>query len=566
MAFDFSFYIGQFKKNLIKNAGQGNCGIFLLLPLSKLAFVDVSDTKISRWVNNKFPIDESLRSFAGTEAGYNATYNHFKNEVIKDINNNMIERIVLNILDAIKKDSSIDQSKRLFFEKSYSSGDLADFLTRSFLYVVSIQTEGSALTLDSKSICKPNDGNNTLLLRKISDLIEAELSTNIGLPDNEIELISSNNFNLILAAKENRHAFTVFVEVKADGISTEYTTFADYMNWLRFSGKGIQVELRRICVFDYLGRKIIEETDPIYMGRSLPVPPIRIKEYNREMKDLLRCKLYIKPPQDILELELTDLYGNCLFGFSQFRVEREKKDNLLIANFICVENEDIILKFIFICNDENDKSKLHFSIKADRKDVNSSKCNAAYYQLISKIYESGEMIIWQRKDGKRCEFVRVPAFREKYEKELDYYRQLREIYQKIIYIENTFNLLFNVSEFTPDNISWVNQLHELLIKGKVSLSIEEYTLTSDYYDSYKDKINDLQGEGVLFNGYISDIGLFDKQIDITQKYKLAIWASQVIKNDDNSLTLKVRKSILYDIMNDNVNEEEILKIKTSEQN
>lgn len=562
MKLDFSFYIGILKKNLIEHAGQGNCGIFLLEPLSKIAFIDVSETKISRWVNNRCAIDEALRIMAGTDAGYNETLVHFKNNVIKDINKNMIDKIVFDIEKVIEDDFSIDKNKKESFKNLYLNGNVAEFMTSTFLYVVSIQTDDYvALPLNLKSSSETIDGKQFLIEKLMSNLENMEISSSLGLPDNEIALISSGNYNLKMAAKEDKHSFTVYAEVKADEISTEHATFVDYMNWLQFTGKGAEVELRRICVFDYLGRKLIEETDPIYMGRSLPVPPVKVKEYSSEMKNLVRSKIYVKPPQDTLELELTDLYGNCLFGLSKYRVEREKKGSLCTATFISDDNEDLIFRYIFIGGTDKNRSKLQFSIKIDRKDPTSSKCNAAYYNLIIRIYESSELKIWQKKEGKRREFIKIPGFKEKNSNELDSYRRLLEIYQKIIYIENAFNIEFNVSDFTPDNMSMTLKIHELLTKGRVNMSINEYSLTSDYYDSYKEKIVDLNGDGVLFNGYISDIDLFDKQIEVEGKYKMAIWASQVIVNEDKSFILKVIKSVLYDITNENIDESDILKLK-----
>ena len=561
MSFDFPFYIGLFKKNLNKYGGQANCTRFLLEPLTDITHSDLPDPKITNWIKRGYAIDEVIRSAAGTEEGRDKTYDHFRTEVKKDINVNVIERLAYEIKNVIELDEKVSPLVKGKFTVLYEK-NLMDFFADTFLYVVSAHT-GSVPAIplsysnNGNGVCVSGFGIEQKSDRAVDSL---PLPVNLGIPANDIQLISSGDYKIKIAAKDDKHRFVVVADVIEDDVLSNFESFIEYLQDLRFRGRPAWVNVCRLRVYDYKNILLYDKRNALYTGKSLTAPPIYIKEYDRDLIDNIQGKIYIAPPKDTVELELCDQFGNVILDSRKYRIERERNYNNLTVFFIDDNSEKLLIRFVLTgpASPRKGRVQLEGSIKVHVKNDKDSQCNLAFYSLIKRLHDSEELTLWQGKNGDRQEFLSFPGVDQKKE-DVETCNNMIEIFQKISYIEKKLHVRFDVSDFNNENVLKVLQVYTLLTAGMVSIGKGDYDVPKEYYDEYSKLIDDPSG-GLVYIAFISEIEIFGLKIDLCPRYKLALWTNEVIVKEDQPIKFKAFKSIMYDIENRNVNEPELTGI------
>ena len=277
----------------------------------------------------------------------------------------------------------------------------------------------------------------------------------------------------------------------------------------------------------------------------------------------MQGRIYITPPQNIIDLEVCDQEGNLIREFREYTIRRERTANTCTAFFIDDKNDSIYFEFRFVGPRElgDKKTPLNVSVNIRVKRINDARSNLDYYELVKKLNEAERLYIWKRTDNKRELFMDFPGLKQGKPDHVATYNDMIDIFRKIILVEQGLGTAFDISDFSNSNILRILQLYKLLTEGSVELGSHDYIIPDEFYEECRENLPDQPGEGLFLCSVVSDIEVFGKKHDLPPRYKIAIWASEVV-DEDKKITLKADKSIMYDVENENIIEAELIGIAT----
>lgn len=133
-----STYIQIMQDGLVEHNKQEAAGRFILDSIAMqedaCVMTNLDAKKISRLVSRKDPVPDDIKQASLKQNVIDGVNGYFENEVVADLNPYTQEDTLEKILNVIIQDRQISTRMKDKFKSTYDSGDIAAFLSTTFLY------------------------------------------------------------------------------------------------------------------------------------------------------------------------------------------------------------------------------------------------------------------------------------------------------------------------------------------------------------------------------------------------------------------------------------------------
>lgn len=369
---------------------------------------------------------------------------------------------------------------------------------------------------------------------------------NLGiLSPEDIELISSGEYNIKVEAQCFENYFTVFSEIKISLTTFQFENIEDYISYLRFSGKIGEFEICRFEIIDYKGISRQKYEDKSYKGLRISLPELYIKEIELAKMEFAEMKVMVRPNFDYLCFQLENDEGDIIIPEKNYKIERERRDNSVVAHMLDTSTRGQIIVNFHVEIQNDPMLKTTTTVQVLQRDSKKVSSNIEFCNVMEKIANADGIVA--RDVGDDRIIMQASGTFPLEQEFVDTLQQRRDFYKKLKKLENRFNLQFHVPHNVENReITNVDQIIELLDKGVIKTDNAEITMHQSEIKINSGTINDLIGTvGYVFLWYYQKITIWDVEIPVSDYFKVVTFTDKILLDDNNDIKIFSRSSYIY---------------------
>ncbi|MET3741097.1 hypothetical protein [Faecalicatena orotica] len=364
------------------------------------------------------------------------------------------------------------------------------------------------------------------------------------LSSEDIELISSGEYNVKIEAQYSENYFTVFSEIKISPKTFQFENIEDYISYLRFTGKIGEFEICRFEITDYKGISRQKYEDKSYKGLRIALPELYVKEIELAKMEFAEMKVKVRPNFDYLCFQLENDEGDIIIPEKKYKIERERRDNNVVAHMLDTSSRGQLI-VNFHVEIQNDPLKTITTVQVLQRDSKKVSSNIEFCNVMEKIANADGIVARDISDDR---IIMKASGTFPLEQEfVDTLQQRRDFYKKLKKLENRFNLQFQVPhKVEQKEIMNVDQIIELLDKGVVKTDNAEITMHQSEIQINSGTINDLIGtKGYVFIWHYQKITIWDVEIPVSEYFKVVNFTDKITLDEHNDIKMFSRSSYIY---------------------
>ncbi len=364
------------------------------------------------------------------------------------------------------------------------------------------------------------------------------------LSSEDIELISSGEYNVKVEAQYSENYFTVSSEIKISLTTFQFENIEDYISYLRFSGKIGEFEICRFEITDYKGISRQKYEDKSYKGLRIALPELYVKEIELAKMEFAEMKVKVCPNFDYLCFQLENDEGDIIIPEKKYKIERERRDNNVVTHMLDTSSRGQLI-VNFHVEIQNDPLKTITTVQVLQRDSKKVSSNIEFCNIMEKIANADGIVARDISDDR---IIMKASGTFSLEQEfVDTLQQRQDFYKKLKKLENRFNLQFQVPhKVEHKEIMNVDQIIELLDKGVVKTDNAEITMHQSEIQINSGTINDLIGtKGYVFIWHYQKITIWDVEIPVSEYFKVVNFTDKITLDENNDIKMFSRSSYIY---------------------
>ncbi|WP_026653686.1 hypothetical protein [Butyrivibrio proteoclasticus] len=503
--------------------------------------IDFSDTYFSRLRNKVKDVDGAIRDAIQRQEVIESFEKHFRKEIVPLLNPHTGLDFPKELYEAIRSSASISERQKQNYLNLYESDEIALFLAHSFMYCLSTDNRPRADSTISNAD------------RQYLDL-KGEFSTLKSLIQKEqmncptgISLEMNDKYNISLTAKNPKDAFRIRIKVAKCSLLEEYPDFKSLLNQLAFSGEQIDFQICSFDVIDSNNRYIKHVENSLYTGETYTLPDFFVMKYDDSEVTSCPGKLIIKVDGNNIPLQLKNEYDEILLPTYNYRIERRKSGNEVIASFISDDDEHLAISLtLTIADGKITEKSVRTDFAISVKNEKSVLDRIQYYMLLSRMKEAKTLTFYKHSEQGTSLFISTNGFFDDNKKQFETIENQLELLKRIRRLELYFNVSFDISEPTIGDEYCVEVLTNLIDKG---IAIINNQTVNTRFESEEDvlQLKEQAKSNPVIKHYSNfcDIDLFQTKITFEDRYNI-IWVSEKIKYYKKKIAAYADTAVIYD--------------------
>ena len=519
--------------------------------------IDTSNTYFSRLKNNSTDPDGAIRDAIQNKDVIAHVIDYFDTEIVPILNPHTGLDCCTDIINGLKEDDSINEHTFNSYIEMYNEDRIGEFLANTFMYALSKPNKYK----NRASIKGPllsQDGTLDKILQTVED-IHAVVSTPIHYTNSDLSLALSNEYDLTYSAPTSSKAFRILITVGINSIPTESKDFKSVLDYITFSGKSVSLQVCEVCVEDYTGRELKRITNSLFVGERITLPIIHSMHYSETDFSYCPSNLLISPTNNHKILELRNSNGDILLPSMTYRLEREKTKECINASFISEEHNYLNIRINFsVPNKEFSYSEINTSISITLKHNGDTLCNIQYYDLLMKLSNSDGLTFYQVENQTISEFINAQGFTPTHNGLAIDSEGLLGLFKELYFIEKHFNIKFDTSEFTQDNIYHAQILYRLLKEKKVITGSQSLSMEYDPEVIKTVNLENIDKEPLMVDCSFDNITVFDQNIVLPERYHMRWFSRDISLLPNNQAKINAYATVIYEY--GSISENEIQRV------
>ncbi|MCR3758447.1 hypothetical protein KYB31_05485 [Clostridium felsineum] len=348
------------------------------------------------------------------------------------------------------------------------------------------------------------------------------------------------NCDINLSINSNKPLFKMKLRVKVNEDMKKFKSSNQYLNYLTFSGEDTILDVVEVKLQDVLSEKTYlsikkECYEPTIDLQSFDISSIEEFTSEDDLKNM-DLKIKIVPPKNRLLLNIQDENNENIFETKAYIIRRRKLENndLEIIFDDVSENRDInvTIKNIFKIDSSIENSRIISSnMVITNNKINTVAGKLNYYKVFRKVVSARKLVYRDKNTGlyigEGGGFVSSIS--------IDKLDKLITIYNQVMYIQDYFKIIFNISDGLDfETIDRIKQIYELISCGITMLNNYDFNFKkSDFIISNEANENSI----ISIAAKIQYFSLFGKKIFI-KNIKLIIPRSKICEVTNENYKLE----------------------------